>query len=409
MTPLTTPPQRVFVATGDASGDAHGRGVIEALLAQNPKLEIQAIGGWHIEQTGVTLFHRQEKLGAFGTGFIKAIPGHLRLAQKLIEHFKTWTPDAVLLIDYGGFNLRLADALRKRFGTLKIYYYIPPQLWASRPGRVQYLQRAVNHVFCIFPFELPFYQRHGVSASFVGHPLVGSLPPAPDRQTFCQTHRLDANRPIVGVFPGSRPMEIKYLLQPMIKALPLIQSAYAPQLALGMQPLQFVLARSSAISDELFNTTYNQVASLTDRLSFRVLEHENHAILALSQAALVASGTVTLEAALYGTPVVLTYNGPWLAKLLFRHFCKLPYVGLPNILTEHPPIVPEYLMEHLTPYNLCEGMMPFLQDTETRQTTITALQQIQQTLGQSNAAQTVANGILNPASLESMALAVGAS
>jgi lipid-A-disaccharide synthase len=151
--------ERLFVITGDVSGDAHAARVIEAFQRLGDKAPtIEALGGTHVEATGVTMFEHNVELGALGPSFISAIPSHFLLARALMTYLKTrFKPDAVLLIDYGGFNLHMAKAIKQHCPSTKVYYFIPPQIWASRPWRIKSVKHYVDHVFCIFPFEETFY------------------------------------------------------------------------------------------------------------------------------------------------------------------------------------------------------------------------------------------------------------
>lgn len=378
--------QRLLIVTGDASGDVHGAKVVQALQEQAPHVEIHAVGGLALAETGIPILSSQESMGVFGLGIFSAIPSHLALAKRILQHCSDWKPDAVLLIDYGTFNLSLAQALKKQGRT--VYYYIPPQVWASRPWRINKIKRTVDHVFCIFPFEEPLYKAKNVPVTFVGHPLVEQCTLRVDRIAFCQQYGLDAARPIVGVFPGSRRSEITRLLPAMLGALPLIAQSTQPK-------CQFVLVRSPAIAKRDLESWLAPLKPLLADLDFHVLTGTNHEILALSQACLVASGTVTLEAALYETPCVITYKVSRLASWLFRPFILVKHIGLPNLLsTNAPGFLPELLMDQVTPQNLCKAILPFLSDSPQRQVALQQFQQIRQALGHNQASKAVAQGLL---------------
>ncbi len=367
--------KRLFVSTGDASGDVHGARVIRQFQTHRPDVEIQAIGGTFIEETGVTLFHRQEKLGVLGIGFLGAIPYHLRLANDLIRHFThAWRPDAVLLIDYGMFHLHLAKRL-KALG-IPVFYYIPPQVWASKRWRLKSIKKYVDHVFCIFPFEKPIYDAQAIPATFVGHPLAEAMAPPPDRLKFCNEFGLDPEKPIIGIFPGSRRMEIRSLLPPMLEALPRINQQH-------QQDFQFLLAKSPAITQEFLDATMAPYTNTLKGVSFQIIERRNEAILALSEAILAASGTITLEAALYGTPSVISYKLSAIAYWFFKHFKYVTHIGLPNILSERPEgFLPELMMADVTPENYAKAIGPYLKPSPERELADQELGKIKETLGQ---------------------------
>ncbi len=377
---------RLFIITGDASGDQHGSAVIRRMQAMMPDVEIQAIGGAHIAETGVTMLETQQHMGVAGLGFVGSIPKHYSLGRQILTHFKAWRPDAVLLIDYGMFNLWIAQRLRKT--GIKVFYYIPPQVWASRPQRIFKIKKFVDHVFCIFPFEVELYASHGIPVTYVGHPVLENIAPAPDRQAFCRKHKLDHSQPIVGIFPGSRRMEMTHNLPPMIKALPLIAANTGHR-------LQFVLARSSAVPDAVFQEALASVRHYTDKLIFRVVEDESQAVLALSKAAMVAAGTVTLEAACYRTPVLVMYKLSWINTIGFKVVYKnVKHLALPNMLAgEGNAFLPELFPDRVTPQTIADGMLPLLTDARTIKETQKHYNQVLDSLGAGHAAENVVNAI----------------
>ncbi len=373
--------QRLFIITGDASGDVHGSFVIRKCQELLPQIEIQAVGGARITETGVPVFYDQRQLAAFGMGVLNAIPSHFMLGRKLIRHFHQWRPDAVLLIDYGMFNLWIAGKLKKM--GIKVFYYIPPQIWASRRGRIKKIKQVVDHVFCIFPFEKALYESEGIPVTYVGHPLSEQLPAPPDRQIFCNQHGLDPVLPIIGIFPGSRRSEISHLLPAMLRALPQLE-------AKTNRRYQFIIARSQAVSDTFFHSVLQPLSNITNSLHLATLTSENHAILALSEAAFVASGTVTLEAALYKTPVVIAYRLSKIAQFLFRRFSYVNHIGLPNLLSNLPEgFLPEIISDEIAPEQLVSAIQPFIENTSQRQIAELELQRISTTLGATSASTKV--------------------
>jgi lipid-A-disaccharide synthase len=359
--PMSKPFERLFIVTGDPSGDQHAGHVVSAIWSRNPQVDIEAIGGKVLQSLGVPLLADQRKMAKIGVwGMFAGIPYHYQLGKRLLSHLETFKPDAVLLIDYGVFNLWLAKQLKQRGYT--VYYYIPPQVWASRPGRIKKIQRNVDRVFCIFPFEELLYKRRGIPVTYVGHPLVSQLPPPADRKAFCVRHGLNPERPIVGIFPGSRKMELSYLLEPMMEAASHLDRRYSRE---HMVQPQFVLAKATSLDEHFFQQTYNNIYQTVSRMgsvpNITVVSGENHALLSVADAVLLASGTVTLEAALYRTPMVITYRGHWAIYPVFKTLCRIPCIGLPNILTDmdNPPF-PECLQGRATGENLADALYPFL-------------------------------------------------
>jgi lipid-A-disaccharide synthase len=345
---------RLFIITGDYSGDVHGAKVAEALRRLQPKLEIAAVGGSHLKAQGVHLLSDQSAMGRVGFGSVVGAPYHYFLGRRILSFLQDFQPDAILLIDYGVFNLHMAAQLKKR--GYKVFYFIPPQVWASRKGRIRNIKAHVDHVFCIFPFEEALYREYGVPVTYVGHPLVGELPPAVDRHAFCAQVGLNPNHPIIGIFPGSRKLEIDYLLKEIMGSLLLIRQ---------QQPnAQFVLAKAGSLNDAYFQKRFEEALQQQSpglRSAITVLENQNHAILSVADAAIAKSGTVTLEAALYGTPMIILYKMNALVFGFGRRFMYLPCLGLPNILTDpHHPFVPELLQSDANPPAIAKAITPLL-------------------------------------------------
>ncbi len=347
-------PDRLFIITGDPSGDVHAANVARELRKLQPDIEIAAVGGTSLNALGVELISDQSKMARIGFGSVLGAPYHYFLGQKILKFLDKFKPDAVLLIDYGVFNLWMAKQLKQR--GLKVFYFIPPQVWGSRRGRLKKIKAFVDHVFCIFPFEEDFYRSHGIAVTYVGHPLVGQLPPPSDRTSFCKNHELDPDRPIVAVFPGSRKIEIDYLLKPIIGSIPLIRK---------QQPnAQFVIGKAAAIQSDYFQQRLQAASaslSESDRASLTILETnhaaDNHALMSVADLAIAKSGTTTLELALYDTPMIIVYKLSAIVAFIIRRVAYLPYLGLPNILMGDF-IVPEVLQEKANPVDISNALLP---------------------------------------------------
>jgi lipid-A-disaccharide synthase len=348
---------RLFIITGDYSGDMHAARVVASLRQLQPEIEVAAVGGRHLQAQGVQMLSDQSRMGRVGFGSVLGAPYHFMLGRKILEFLESFRPSAVLLVDYGVFNLYMAAKLKQR--GYQVFYFIPPQVWASRRGRINKIKAYVDHVFCIFPFEEALYQSHGIPVTYVGHPLVGELPPAVERETFCKQHGLRPHHPIMGLFPGSRKLEIDYLLPEIIASIPLIRQL--------VPYTQFVLAKAGSLDDTYFNKRLQAAFSRLPRhwrSEITVLENKNHAVLSVSDAIIAASGTVTLEAALYGTPMTILYKMNALVFGVGRRFMYMPSIGLPNILTDpYHPVVDELLQEWATPQEIVRSAAPLLDVT----------------------------------------------
>jgi lipid-A-disaccharide synthase len=362
---MINPPLKILISTGDASGDTHALAVVEALLKQHPSCEIKAVGNEKLAnhpQVNLIAHHQQVGMGQVGLlGMLKSVPAHLQLAQQTIAVCEAWQPDLVLLIDYGGYHLRLAKRLNNRW---KVAYYIPPQVWASRAKRINTIKQFVHHVFCIFPFEQVLYAQAGIPVTYVGHPLMGQLPPSTSKKDLCQLVGLDENRPVIGLFPGSRTAEIRYCLPPIFASVPKLVKALAEK---GLPPPQFVLAKASGLKASVLESAIAQAHDSLKGVPIELIAHQNQAILSGADLIIGASGTTTLEAALYKTPMVIAYKLDVLTAWIAKRVIKVPYLGLPNLLVPpaDAPILPELLQDAFTPEAIVAVSVPLLDKEST--------------------------------------------
>jgi len=367
--------KKIFIVTGEYSGDIHAAKVVKELKALDCELEIEGIGGINLEKEGVKLFTNQEKMSAMGIS-PSIIINHFKLGKSLVNYLiNDYKPDLVLLIDYGAFNLSIAKFLHK--AGIKIFYYIPPQVWASRKYRIKLIQKYVDKVLCIFPFEKPLYAQFGIDTHYCGHPLVAQLPAPAGRREFLRKHGFDVDRPFISVFPGSREFELKNLM-PVFKAA-------VEKLHHRHPEIQFCFSQAPNLSDEI----YNKYLGETD---FKVIKGENHAMLSVSDALILASGTVALEACLYKTPMIIAYKGPQLFYWIYLLVRCIKMVSLPNIIADKL-IVPELIQQNATEVNITSEIESLLYDTERRTQNIKDLGLVKNLLSDKNSAFEVAKVI----------------
>ena len=354
--------KKLFIITGEYSGDIHASCVVRALRDINPDIEIEGIGADNMAQAGVKLFENHNKMSSVGLS-PSIIFNHILLGKRAVDYItKEYKPDAVLLIDYGGFNLRIAKYI-KRAG-IKTYYYIPPQVWASRKGRIKKIKANIDEVLCIFPFEKELYEQYGIKVHYCGHPLVSQLPEKADKSEFFSKHGFDINKKLVSVFPGSRVFELKYLMKIFVNAAKYLQKRHPD--------LQFCISHAPNLSDEV----YNKYLKDTD---FKVLKGENHALLSVSDALILASGTVALEAALYQTPMIIAYKGPYLFYLIYLLVRCIKRVSLPNIIS-NKLIVPEIIENDVKVNKIAYEIEKLLYDKEYREQNIKDLGEVKSLL-----------------------------
>lgn len=368
--------KKVFIITGEYSGDIHGGKVAEILREQIPDIEIEAIGGENLKNAGAKLFCDHSKMSGFGLS-IKMIIDHLSLEKRLANYIlNDYKPDLVLLIDYGTFNLRIAKRLKG--SGIKVFHYIPPQVWASRKWRIKGIKKYIDKVLCIFPFEVDMYKEYDIDVHYCGHPLIKQLPPKTDKEEFFKKHSLDTTKPLVSVFPGSRPLELKFLSKTLIGA--------ARKLRKKHPEIQFCVSHAPSISDEVFNKYINNI-------DFKVIKGENQALLSVSDSLILASGTVALEAALYQVPMIIGYGGPWIIYIAYLLFRCIKKVSLPNIVTGED-IVPELIQLKFTEDNICYETERLLYNKTYRTDIIEKLGHVRTKLSDKFSAEEAANCII---------------
>lgn len=379
--------KKIFIVTGEHSGDMHASFIVRELRKLNPDIKIEAIGGKSLENEGVKLFSDHSKMAVVGLDAIFGIFSHIKLGQNLVNYLTLeYQPDLVLLIDYGGFNLRLAKELKKR--GIEVFYYISPQVWASRKGRINKVRKYVSKMMTIFPFEEKLYKDKGVNAEYVGHPLISQLPKDFDREDFVRQNNLNPENKIVGIFPGSRKMEINYLMPVFLEAVRLMQEKSAN--------IQFCIGQAPNISDNLINKYLDEFKN-KNNIEIKVLKNQNHALLANSDAVILASGTITLEAAMYGTPMVISYKAPAIAYYIYLFLRYIKFISLPNIIADRQ-IVEEFLQNKAKPELISQEILDLLYNNEKREKMVHDLAQIQDILGDKVASREVAkiiNSYLN--------------
>jgi len=331
---------RIFVSAGEPSGDLHGAGVVRALRVRYPEATIEALGGPQMAQAGATLRYRMEGLAAFGlVEVVSKIGAHYHLLKALQKDFKVGRYDLVILIDYPGFHLRVAEAAHGT-GT-KVLHYIAPQLWAWRPGRARRLAAAVDRLAVVLPFEQAFFGGLGLRSDYVGHPLVDRAPP-PTREDARTKLGIAASSRVLGIFPGSRAQEIKRLWEPFRDAaLQLLSEGSCDRVLVAGIP----------------GGVYPEPGPI------EVLRGDPTPLFAAANAALAKSGTTTLEAALADTPMVVAYKVHPVTWTMFQRVRTVRWISLVNLVAGRE-VVPEILQDQATPKELAKAVRPLLRPTD---------------------------------------------
>src|SRR5881296_411228 len=372
--PSSTRSARILIITGEASGDLHGANLAAALKAKAPELSILGVGGPRMQAAGVELMQSLGHLnviGIVGPSAVRALARRVLTIRQILQRDPF---DLVILIDNPGLNLHFARVAKK--AGRRVVYYIAPQLWAWRPRRMKWMQRRVDHVLVILPFEEELYRRAGVSCTFVGHPLLDEVAPSYDRAELRKRFGFDAAGPVIGLLPGSREGEVRALLPIMLQA--------SAKLAGAHPGLQFVVAQAPSIRDGLIEELSAGIG-----MGVRVIRDQANEVMAAADLLLVASGTATLQAAVIGTPLVITYRTSWLTYWLARWLIRVRWIGLVNIVAGRG-IVPELIQQDATPGRLAEEAAHLLVDRTSYDSMKAALHRVRGSLGEPGASRRAA-------------------
>jgi lipid-A-disaccharide synthase len=335
-----------MLVAGEASGDLHGATLARALRALAPGTRLYGMGGRAMAAAGVELLvDATGEATVGGTEAVGGVPALYRAYRRLRATLAgPGRPDALVVIDFPEFNLRLARAARH--AGVAVIYFIPPQVWAWRPWRLRLMRRVVSLVLAVFPFEPPLYRRAGVPVAFVGHPVVDALAEAPTRDDARKRLGLEGDAPVIGVLPGSRRLEVERILPVMRRAAELIA---------GRHPhARFVIAQAPTVERASLET------GAAGGARFAVVPSSAYAVMRAADVLLVTSGTATLEAALLGTPMVVCYRLSRLTALLFGPLVRVPWISLANI-TLGRAVVPELYQRRLSAESLAGEALALLE------------------------------------------------
>ena len=378
----------VLIIAGEASGDMHGANLARALRARRPELKISAMGGSALAAADCDLVYDSSRLAVVGLVEVLGHLGEILAARRLLFNFlQEQRPELLILIDFPDFNLMLA-ARAKKLG-IKVMYYISPQVWAWRRGRVRKIKRLVDRMAVILPFEQEFYRHRGMEVDFVGHPLVDELtgiagkPPLPLTESEQQgngTASADTGRQVIGLVPGSRRREIATLLPVFLAAARLLaQSREKPPIFL--LPMAPGLGRQTLEENGL---------DQYPELDIRISDQDRHTTMAACDAVMAASGTVTLELAILGVPTVATYRFSPLTYLIGRLLVNVPHGTLVNLVAGRE-VIPELIQDRAEPLAISRQMADLLDNPARRQTMLKDLAEVREKLGRGGASQKAAD------------------
>lgn len=359
--------KRIMIVAGEASGDLHGSNLVRSALSLDPDLKFYGLGGENLRKAGIDLLFDLEHQGLFGfLEIVSSLRSTIGIYRSLKASLTRDRPSAVVLIDYPDFNLRLAKSA-KRLG-IPVFYYISPQLWAWRQGRVKKIDRYVDRMAVVFPFEPDFYQRHGVEVSFVGHPLLDVMDPPRPKEEVKTELGFDPSQPLLGLLPGSRMSEIKAHLPLMLESAGRLNAGRRNGVSLA------VAQADSLASGEL--TPFLELGPKNVKL----VAGRTHDLQNAADVILTASGTATLETALMLTPMVVIYRLKLLSYQIFRRMVKIEHVAMANLIAGEE-VVPELLQNDARPDNIVTELNRILDSPEDRRRMVEGLTLIRKKLG----------------------------
>lgn len=367
---------RYYVIAGEASGDLHASNLIAEIKKKDSKATFRAWGGDLMQKQGAELVKHYRHTAYMGfvevAANMRKVLGNIALCKKDLEEYQ---PDAVILVDYPGFNLRIAEFAHEK--GFKVFYYISPQVWAWKRRRVKKIKETVDKMLVILPFEEDFYKKYGINVTYVGNPLLDELAKfgSGNRSIFLRRNSLGEKREIIALLPGSRTQEIRRMLGTMLKVVP-----HFPE-------YQFVVAGVSSVDSDL----YKKIIGKADVF---LITDQTYDLLQNSSAAVVTSGTATLETALFSVPEVVCYKANWFSYLIAKWLVKVKFISLVNLVMDKE-VVKELIQNDFTEKNIVEELEKLLRDGNRQRQLLEDYDDLQDRLGNAGASQKAAVAIVD--------------
>ena len=366
----------ILMVAGEASGDNIGGLLSAELRLLRPDIGLFGLGGDRMDTSGVELLYHVSKLSFLGFWeVLKQLPFIRKVENRLSDEIRLRKPSLAILIDYPGFNLRLAGKLRQM--GIPVMYYISPQVWAWGKGRIEKIKRLVNRMIVAFEFEQKLYRRNGVSAEWFGHPLLEIVKPKYGRAEFLEKIGFQPDEKYIGLFPGSRKQEIEKILPVMLETLNALRE--------NKYMLKSIVGCASGVDDSVYQNYAGSQAIFTRSLTYDLMMH--------SELNLVASGTATLECAILGRPQVVLYKTSPITYLIGRSLVRIPYIGLVNVVAEKK-IVPEFIQGNCRPRKIVAEIRRLLSDLSYMNSMLAELAGLRGKLGNPGASEKVARAAL---------------
>ena len=378
--------KKIIIICGESSGDLHAGNLAKALEELNPNIKIAGVGGVNLRQGGAEIYCDIKDLAVFGFfDVLKKLPKFFSLKKLILQKINEEKPDAIIFVDFAGFNLRLAKEINNRIPTI---YYISPQVWASRAGRIRTIKKYIQKMLVIFKFEEEFYKKCGINADFVGHPLLDIIKPTMAKNELLNNLKFSESKITIALLPGSRKQEIENILPIMLKTAKLIRQEL---------DAQFVIAKSRQVGWELYNRRIKGF-----NLDIKIVEGKTYDCLNIADFCLVCSGTATIETAIMQKPFVIIYKMNILNYLLYRPQVRVSYIGMVNIVAGKK-IIPEFIQFGASAKKISNEILKILKKTSEIERMKTELAYVKSLLGEKSACQRAARIILLMLSVHQLA------
>jgi lipid-A-disaccharide synthase len=372
--------KKILMVAGEASGDLHGAHLMEAIHQIDPGIQFLGVGGENLERKGMKILYPSHSLSVVGiTEALFKLKTVVKTLGRLKESLDREKPNLIILIDFPEFNLRLAKVAHRK--GIPVCYYISPQVWAWRPGRVKLIAQRVKKMIVFFPFEVPLYKAAGVDVEWVGHPLLDIVKPTLSREAAFKQFGLDPKQKTIGLLPGSRVHEVERLLPPLLASAELLQKE--------ISGLQFVIPLASGLNEKTFSPWMSN-----SPVPVKLIEGWTYDVMNISELLITASGTATLEGAILGKPMIIVYKVSLLSSWVGRALIRVNHIGLVNLVAGKE-IAPELIQGDVTPERIAEEVLRILKDSALRQRITEAMVQVRQNLGEPGAAQRAARIVIS--------------
>jgi len=370
--------KQVLVICGEPSGDLHAATLVTAINKIDHRIKFYAVGGDLLAHAGAEIIYDIKGLSVMGLfDVIKNLPRFFLLKRKIFDKLALHKFNAVIFVDFSGFNLRLAKEMNHKIPTI---YYVSPQVWASRTGRVKTIKRYIDRLIVLFKFEEDFYRKHGVNALFAGHPLLDIVKPKLAKHDLLTKHGLSESKTTIALLPGSRKQEITRILPIMLESARLINKEL---------PAQFIIAKSANLEWKQYEIILRESG-----VSAKIIDGQAYDCVNAADFCLVCSGTATLETAIMEKPLAVIYKTSALNYFLYRPQIKLPYIGMVNIVAGKQ-IAPEFIQFNATAKKISQGVLKILRDKDGLEKMKRDLSAIKPLLGESGASARAAKIVLD--------------